>query len=59
MPSPRSIVRVPSDVSALLSIARVYEKSGRKELARAEYEHTLALNPKYDESKKALDALRN
>lgn len=39
-------------------LAGVYEKSGRRDLARTEYERAIALNPKYEEAKKALDALR-
>jgi tetratricopeptide (TPR) repeat protein len=36
----------------------VYEKQGRKDLARAEYETALKLNPKLEDAKKALEVLR-
>lgn len=39
-------------------LGQLYEKTSRKELARAEYTEALKINPKNDAAKKALDALR-
>lgn len=38
-------------------LGMVYEKQGRRDLARAEYTTSLQLNPKLEDSKKALEAL--
>ena len=47
-----------SQATAHLRLGNIYEKTGRKELARAEYESALRLNPKYGEAKKARDGLQ-
>ena len=39
-------------------LGAIYEKSGRRELAKGEYEHAVAINPKSDEAKRALDGVR-
>jgi len=36
----------------------IYERQGKKEPARAEYQTAISLNPKNADAKKALDALR-
>jgi tetratricopeptide (TPR) repeat protein len=36
----------------------IYERTGRKELARAEYQQAVRINPKNVDAKKALDALK-
>ncbi|MEP7001017.1 MAG: tetratricopeptide repeat protein [bacterium] len=41
-----------------LRLGNIYEKTGRKELARAEYEMALSLNPKLEDAKKGLDAVK-
>jgi len=38
-------------------LGMIYEKQGHKDLARAEYEKALALDPEYEDAKKALEAL--
>ena len=47
-----------SQATAHLRLGNIYEKTGRKELARAEYEFALRLNPKYGDAKKAREGLR-
>ena len=37
---------------------RAVERTGRKELARSEYQQSLSINPKLDDAKKALDGLK-
>lgn len=44
--------------AARFRLAALYEKAGKKELARAEYERALTINPKNEDARKALDALR-
>ena len=44
--------------SAHMRLGNLYEKTARKELARAEYDKALAINPKLEEAKKALDGVR-
>ena len=54
----------PHDASANMMasghvrLGAIYEKTGRRELARGEYERAAALNPKSDEAKRALDGVR-
>ena len=43
---------------AHLRLGNIYEKTGRRELARSEYERAVSLNPKYEEAKKALDNVK-
>ena len=56
--------KAPKDVSAVnlsfvhLRLGMIYEKTGRKELARAEYNESLKQNPKNEEAKKAIAALK-
>jgi pentatricopeptide repeat protein len=47
-----------SHAAAHLRLGNIYEKTGRKELARAEYEKALSLNPKLEDAKKALDGVK-
>jgi len=44
--------------TAHLRLGQIYEKTARRELARPEYEQATRLNPKLDEARKALDAVR-
>ena len=37
---------------------RAVERTGRKELARSEYQQSLSINPKLDDAKKALNGLK-
>jgi tetratricopeptide (TPR) repeat protein len=39
-------------------LGMIYERQGKKDVARAEYQTALTLNPKHVDAKKALDALR-
>jgi Flp pilus assembly protein TadD len=48
----------PSAAAAHWRLGMIYEKSGRKEQARQEYQQSLALDPKFDEAKKSLAKLR-
>ena len=60
----RWIANTPRDATvnsravAHLRLGNIYEKTGRRELARSEYERALALNPKLDDAKKALDNVK-
>jgi pentatricopeptide repeat protein len=60
----RWIANPPKDASvtaqsvAHLRLGNIYEKTGRREPARAEYEKATALNPKNEEAKKALESIR-
>ncbi|MEO8620299.1 MAG: tetratricopeptide repeat protein [bacterium] len=47
-----------SHAAAHLRLGNIYEKTGRRELARAEYEKALSLNPKLEDAKKGLDAVK-
>ena len=44
--------------TAHLRLGQIYEKTARRELARPEYEQATKLNPRLDEARKALDAVR-
>lgn len=49
----------PATLSAVHTrLGTIYEKQGRKELARAEYDRAVSLNAKNEEAKKALLALK-
>ena len=39
-------------------LGMIYQGQGKKDLARGEYQSALAVNPKGDDAKKALDALK-
>jgi len=39
-------------------LGQIYEKTGRKELAKAEYGEALKLNPQNQNAKKSLEALK-
>jgi tetratricopeptide (TPR) repeat protein len=41
-----------------LRLGHIYEKTNRRELARAEYEKAVSLNPKNEDAKKALDGVK-
>ena len=49
---------VNSRAVAHLRLGNIYEKTGRRELARSEYERAVNLNPKLDDAKKALDNVK-
>ena len=53
-------VQANNDTRAVahLRLGQIYEKTARRDLARAEFEQALRLNPKLDEANKALDAVR-
>ena len=44
--------------TAHFRLGQVYEKTGRSAQARAEYEQALRINPKLEDAKKSLDALK-
>lgn len=60
----RWIANPPADAqpythsSAHYRLGQLYEKTGRKELAKTEFQKAVSLNDKNDAAKKALDALR-
>jgi tetratricopeptide (TPR) repeat protein len=56
--NPPKNASVNSQAAAHFRLGAIYEKTGRKELARAEYEKAVGLNPKHEDAKKALDALK-
>ena len=56
--SPPKDATTNTQAVAHLRLGHIYEKTGRRDLARAEYERALALNPKYEEAKKALDGVK-
>ncbi len=56
--NPPAQVPANSKATAHLRLGQIYEKTSRRELARSEYEQALSINPRLDEAKKALDALR-
>jgi tetratricopeptide (TPR) repeat protein len=49
---------INSKAQAHLRLGQIYEKTSRKELARLEFEQALAINPKLEDARKALDALK-
>lgn len=56
--NPPKNASINAQATAHLRLGNLYEKTGRKELAGAEYEKALSLNPKLEEAKKALDGVR-
>ena len=54
--SPPAVNPIPP-ANVHFRLGMVYEKEGRKDLARAEYTAAIQLNPKYEDAKKALEAL--
>lgn len=56
--NPPKTASVNSRATAHLRLGNIYAKTGRKELARAEYEKAISLNPKQDEARKALKGVR-
>ena len=44
--------------TAHLRLGQIYEKTSRRELARPEYEQATKLNPRLEEARKALDAVK-
>ncbi len=57
--NPPKNVGVNSQAMGHLRLGNIYEKTSRKELARTEYERALRLNPRLDEAKKGLEAVRS
>jgi tetratricopeptide (TPR) repeat protein len=55
--SPPAVNAIPP-ANVHFRLGMVYEKQGRKELARAEYDTALQLNPRLEDAKKARDGLR-
>ena len=49
---------ITSRAVAHLRLGNIYEKTGRRELARSEYERALSVNPKLEDAKKALDNVK-
>ena len=49
---------VPKPEAAHWRLGMVYEKGGKKDLARQEYQRSVAINPEFKEAKKSLSALR-
>ena len=43
---------------AHLRLGQIYEKTARRELARAEYEQAVRINPKLEDARRALDAVK-
>jgi pentatricopeptide repeat protein len=56
--NPSKNASVNTQAVAHLRLGSIYEKTNRKDLARAEYEKALSLNPKSEDAKKALDGVR-
>jgi pentatricopeptide repeat protein len=56
--NPPKNASVNSQAGAHLRLGNIYEKTGRKELARAEYEKALTIFPKSEDIKKALEGVR-
>jgi len=56
--NPPKSASVNTQALAHARLGGIYEKTSRKEPARAEYEKALSLNPKLEEAKKGLDAVR-
>ncbi|MES2178059.1 MAG: tetratricopeptide repeat protein [Gemmatimonadota bacterium] len=56
--NPPKDASIGSKTSAHIRLGNIYEKTGRKELARAEYERALSVNPKSEDAKKALENVR-
>lgn len=61
----RWMANPPKDANANLKAvahyryASILEQTGRRDLARTEYERSLALNPKLEDARKAVDRLRD
>jgi Tfp pilus assembly protein PilF len=49
---------IPTQSGAHMRIAMIYERQGKKDAARAEYQTALSINPKNTEAKQRLDALK-
>ncbi len=56
--NPPSQATLDNKATAHFRLAQIYEKTSRKELARTEYEQALRINPKQEEARKSLDALK-
>ena len=56
--SPPKEATVNTHATAHLRLGQIYEKTARKELARAEFEKALSLNPKNEDAKKGLDSVK-
>jgi tetratricopeptide (TPR) repeat protein len=55
--SPPAVNPIPP-ANVHFRLGMVYDKEGKKDLARAEFTTALQLNPKYEDAKKALESLR-
>lgn len=53
-----AIMATQTIAAAHFRLGQIYEKTGRKELARAAYTEALKINPQLADAKKALDALK-
>lgn len=53
-----STAPIVTQSGAHMRIAMIYERQGKKDAARAEYQTALSINPKNAEAKKMLDALK-
>ncbi len=53
-----STAPIPTQSGAHMRIAMIYERQGKKDAARSEYQTALSINPKNTEAKKMLDALK-
>jgi tetratricopeptide (TPR) repeat protein len=51
-------VGAQNTAGAHFRLGQIYEKTNRKDLAKAEYQETLKMNPQHPEAKKTLDALK-
>lgn len=49
---------IPTQSGAHMRIAMIYERQGKKDAARAEYQTALSINPKNIEAKRMLEALK-
>jgi Tfp pilus assembly protein PilF len=53
-----STAPIVTQSGAHMRIAMIYEREGKKDAARTEYQTALSLNPKNSEAKKMLEALK-
>ena len=56
--NPPSQVNSDTKAVAHLRLGQIFEKTSRRDLARTEFEQAVRFNPKLDEARKALDAVR-
>jgi Tfp pilus assembly protein PilF len=53
-----STAPIVTQSGAHMRLAMIYERQGKKDVARTEYQTALSINPKNAEAKKLLDALK-